>query len=446
MSSNYANIMLLGRTGVGKSSFINYLVGEEVSKVGVGMPVTQGFDVYTYDNINGLPLQIFDSKGLEVMDYKTIKGTIIDFVKVRCGDEDVHKWIHSIFYCVNAERRRLEPEEVSFIRSLRGEITQTVHIILTHCEDTVEGRKSSNEMCEYINSELTDNKIRIYCVNSTLSKTRRGTFECFGREIVLDQIFEMLWSDISYKIAAEYARELHCGLSQICDEIESAGDTICEQISVIDVIGNTIHDVEDFPLFDEQLRYIELKKDAIEQRLKLKYQEKVNSLVDFCNQYGRSMGLKIELYDPFDFACESFADIDFDEVFQKTKIGKLMDEMESIDEDNIWSVLKGIGKGIGALLSLKKMMKNCFNAMVWEFRRSIPAIKVMESSIYAVLLEGYQETGGQAEYGLECVSYPELANDDEPQTIEAAISNLKKSAAGLKESSDEVMDLFKDLF
>ena len=65
----YANIMLLGRTGVGKSSFINYLIGEDVSKVGTGMPVTQSFQAYTYDNVNGIPLQIFDSKGLEEMYY-----------------------------------------------------------------------------------------------------------------------------------------------------------------------------------------------------------------------------------------------------------------------------------------------------------------------------------------------------------------------------------------
>lgn len=438
--ASYANIMLLGRTGVGKSSFINYLVGEEVSKVGVGMPVTQGFDVYNYDDINGLPLQIFDSKGLEVMDYKTIKDTIIDFVKARCGNEDVHEWIHSIFYCVNAQRRRLEPEEVSFIRSLRGEITQTVHIIMTHCEDTVEGRKNSNEMREYIQSVLMDDKIRIYCVNSTISKTRRGTFKCFGREIVLDQIFEMLWSDISYKIAAEYAQDLYCGLSQICDGIQSTGDTICQQISVIDLISDAMNEVEDLPWIDEQLRDIESKKDAVEQRLQLKYQEKVDSLVDFCNQYGRSMGLKIELYDPFASACDSFADIDVDEVFQKSKMGKLIDDLDSVDEDDVWSTLKGIGRGIGALFSIKKMIKDLFNSMVWEFRRSIPDVKAMESSIYTVLIEGYQETCDQAE--CDC----DYDSDDEPQTVDEAFRNFKKAVAGLKESSNEVTDLFKSLF
>ena len=76
----YANIMLLGRTGVGKSSFINYLVGKDVCNVGTGMPVTSGFDTYEY-NEGKIPLRIYDSNGLEVQDYSTQKEKIIDFIK-----------------------------------------------------------------------------------------------------------------------------------------------------------------------------------------------------------------------------------------------------------------------------------------------------------------------------------------------------------------------------
>ena len=70
--NKYANIMLLGRTGVGKSSFINYLIGKDVCKVATGMPVTQGFATYTY-NTGKIPLRIYDSKGLEVENYSNQK-------------------------------------------------------------------------------------------------------------------------------------------------------------------------------------------------------------------------------------------------------------------------------------------------------------------------------------------------------------------------------------
>lgn len=65
MNARY-NVAIVGQTGVGKSTFINYLYGECVVKADIGRPVTKnGFHPVEME-INGLPVTLFDSWGLEV--------------------------------------------------------------------------------------------------------------------------------------------------------------------------------------------------------------------------------------------------------------------------------------------------------------------------------------------------------------------------------------------
>ena len=231
--NNYANIMLLGRTGVGKSSFINYLLGKDVCEVATGRPVTQGFETYEFDN-NGIPLRVYDSKGLEVKDYSTQRKEILNFIIRSCNDKNVFNWLHTIFYCINIERRRLEPEEVDFIKSIKGNIAQNVHIIITHCNDNPDDPDRKN-MESYLYSQL-GNEIKIYFVNSVVIKQRKKTVPQFGREIVLDEIFKLLWQDISMKISREYSEELYNGYMNIYYKQKDIYDSTLGKVSTFKML------------------------------------------------------------------------------------------------------------------------------------------------------------------------------------------------------------------
>ena len=126
---NSAKILLLGKTGVGKSSFINYFLGKEVAKSGYGKPVTQEMDSYEF-NGGQYPILIFDTKGLEALDANNQLNDIIETIKKRNNSNDISNWFHTIFYCVSMSGSRFEDFESGFIKKLQSVLSQHIHIIL----------------------------------------------------------------------------------------------------------------------------------------------------------------------------------------------------------------------------------------------------------------------------------------------------------------------------
>ena len=100
------NLGIFGPTGVGKSTLLNALFGDEVAATGVGHPVTQKSHLYVRaDKLLG----IFDTKGLELgSDMASILEAFVGFVDAnRMGGLDDQ--IHVIWYCIRAGDRRIQP-------------------------------------------------------------------------------------------------------------------------------------------------------------------------------------------------------------------------------------------------------------------------------------------------------------------------------------------------
>lgn len=79
--------------------------------------------------------------------------------------------------------------------------------------------------------------------------------------------------------------------------------------------------------------------DSFIDTLNVNYQNKIKPLVDFYNLYSECMGCYIQAYDIEDFGLSDLLEIDTDEIFEQSKLGKLYEEMDNISDDDIWGVL-----------------------------------------------------------------------------------------------------------
>lgn len=120
-----ANILVFGKTGVGKSTLINTVFRDEIATTGVGRPVTQGIVEITKP---GLPICILDSKGLELVDFEKIRDGLIAEVKERQGEE-ADRYIHLAWLCISEESKRIEDGEIALAKSLKDAGVDVIIVI-----------------------------------------------------------------------------------------------------------------------------------------------------------------------------------------------------------------------------------------------------------------------------------------------------------------------------
>lgn len=181
-NANY-NIAVIGQTGVGKSSLINYLYGEKTVETGTGRPVTtNGFHKVEH-SIEGMTVNIYDSWGLEVGKQDQWSKELDQELENRGVNKPASEWFHSIFYCISAPSARIQDADINIIKKLRNEKNK-VSIILTKADAISE--EEEELFISVIKKELGFD-LAVIPVCSEGKKTRSGETHAFGKELVENQ-------------------------------------------------------------------------------------------------------------------------------------------------------------------------------------------------------------------------------------------------------------------
>ena len=184
------NIIVAGKTGVGKSTLINAVFKDELAETGMGRPVTNHMRKITKKDI---PLAIYDTRGFELGKdvQEDVKKEVFDTINKGLATKDINKAIHCIWYCINTASNRIEPEEIQWLRELSREnqVTQVpIIVVLT--------QSISKKNAEKMRQIILDENLDIIQVIPVLAKDFEiedvGVVKSFGLERLIEVMGEAL--------------------------------------------------------------------------------------------------------------------------------------------------------------------------------------------------------------------------------------------------------------
>ena len=185
---NKNRILLIGKSGVGKSTMINAIFDYDLAETGIGKPITMYEKPKKYEHYSHEDLELFDTRGIELDPNYGIEKTskmVEEFVKEQLKNKEP---IKAIWYCVTGTRiENIELNLIKKLNSLYQNNSLPVIFVYTQCTDDETFSEIKNHLCTQLSNKICVKKIlaKMKNVNGVICKK-------YGLEELINETKEII--------------------------------------------------------------------------------------------------------------------------------------------------------------------------------------------------------------------------------------------------------------
>ena len=189
------NIIVIGKSGVGKSTLINSLFRGDFADTGLGRPVTQEIRKIVKSDY---PLSIYDTPGFELSSDQqdNVKDEVIKLISEGYSSNDINKTIHCIWYCINVgANRTFDSSEVEWLKEVSEKNKNSKVPIIVVLTQSVP-RKKALEMKNHVEQENLDICKVVPILAQDMDFDEEYVAKSFGLDTLINVMSEVLPSEL----------------------------------------------------------------------------------------------------------------------------------------------------------------------------------------------------------------------------------------------------------